>query len=61
MIICTVSEKNVLTEKFVTVVLSNFRKTRTKDRIVSYRIGYSLKKPKKKQRIKLSLYRTYFK
>jgi hypothetical protein len=37
-----------------TVILSNFRKTRTKDRIVSYRIIYSLKIPKKKQRIKLS-------
>jgi len=47
-----------------TVILSNFRKTRTKDRIVSnriesyrivsYRIGYSLKMPKKKPRIKLS-------
>jgi hypothetical protein len=40
MIICTVSEKNVLPEKFVTVVLSNFRKTRTKDRIVSNRIFF---------------------
>jgi hypothetical protein len=50
--------------KKATVILSNFRKTRTKDRIElyriesyrieSYRIVYSLKIPKKKQRIKLS-------
>ncbi len=36
-----------------TVILSN-RKTRTKDRFVSYRIVYSLKILKKKQPIKLS-------
>ncbi len=36
-----------------TVILSNFRKTRTKDRIVSYRIFFK-NLEKKKQRIKLS-------
>jgi len=41
--------KSMNFKNYLLVILSKFRKTRTKDRIVS-RIGYSLKTPK--QRIK---------